>query len=103
MWYLFMIVLGGSIGIGLFVVFGLVILMVGLGGVLLVYVGIGVMVYFLMISLGEMVIYLFVLGLFFMYVMKFVDLVFGFVMGWNYWFNWVIMLVVDISMVVIVM
>lgn len=66
--YLFMIVIGGLIGMGLFLVSGNVIYIVGFGGVLVVYIVIGIMVYFLMISLGEMVIYMFVFGLFSIYV-----------------------------------
>lgn len=95
-----MIVIGGCIGIGLFMIFGGVIYDVGVLGVLIVYVVIGVMVFFLMMLLGEMVIYLFVLGLFSIYVICFVDFLLGFVLGWNYWFNWVIIVVVDVIIVV---
>lgn len=53
------------------------------------------MVYFLIISLGEMVMYMLIFGFFSLYVIKFIDLVFGFVFGWNYWYNWVIIVVVE--------
>lgn len=98
-----MIFFGGIIGIGLFFVSGGVIYLVGFGGVLIVYVVIGIMVYFLMISLVEFVVYMFVIGFFSMYVIKFVDLLFGFVFGWNYWYNWVIMIVVELVVVILIM
>lgn len=101
--YLLMIVLGGFIGIGFLIVFGLVIVIVGFGGVLVVYVLMGIMVYFLMIFLGEMVIFLLIIGFFVIYFVDYVDLVFGFVMGWNYWFNWIIMIIVDVVFCGVVM
>ena len=47
-----MIALGGSIGTGLFVASGSAISQAGPGGAIVAYIGIGVMVYFLMTSLG---------------------------------------------------
>lgn len=64
-----------------------------------VYIFIGVMVYFLMISLGEFVVYMFVFGLFVIYGVLYVDEGFGFVFGWNYWYNWVVMIVVELVVV----
>ena len=58
-----MIALGGSIGTGLFVASGSAISTAGPGGALVAYLGIGLMVYFLMTSLGEMATYLPVTGL----------------------------------------
>ncbi|RRK11687.1 amino acid permease [Lactiplantibacillus garii] len=101
--HLSMIALGGSIGTGLFVASGSAISTAGPGGALLAYVGIGIMVYFLMTSLGEMATYLPVSGSFSTYATKFVDPALGFAMGWNYWFNWAITLAVDISTAAIVM
>ncbi|MFC6165835.1 amino acid permease [Lactiplantibacillus dongliensis] len=101
--HLSMIALGGSIGTGLFVASGSAISTAGPGGALLAYVGIGIMVYFLMTSLGEMATYLPVSGSFSTYSTQFVDPALGFAMGWNYWFNWAITLAVDISTAAIVM
>lgn len=101
--HLSMIALGGSIGTGLFVASGSAISTAGPGGALLAYVGIGIMVYFLMTSLGEMATYLPVSGSFSTYSTRFVDPALGFAMGWNYWFNWAITLAVDISTAAIVM
>ncbi|MDN7144746.1 amino acid permease [Liquorilactobacillus mali] len=101
--HLSMIALGGSIGTGLFVASGSAISTAGPGGALAAYIGIGVMVYFLMTSLGEMATYLPVTGSFATYSSRFVDPAFGFAMGWNYWFNWAITLAVDVSTVALVM
>ena len=101
--HLSMIALGGSIGTGLFVASGSAISTAGPGGALVAYIGIGLMVYFLMTSLGEMATYLPVTGSFATYARCFVDPAFGFAMGWNYWFNWAITLAVDISTVALVL
>lgn len=95
--HLSMIALGGSIGTGLFVASGSAISKAGPGGALIAYLGIGLMVYFLMTSLGEMATYMPVTGSFATYARKFVDPALGFAMGWNYWFNWAITVAVDIS------
>ncbi|MGQ7111338.1 hypothetical protein ACUOFC_22960, partial [Escherichia sp. TWPC-MK] len=52
--HLTMIAIGGSIGTGLFVASGATISQAGPGGALLSYMLIGLMVYFLMTSLGEL-------------------------------------------------
>ncbi|KRL05606.1 amino acid permease [Liquorilactobacillus oeni] len=101
--HLSMIALGGSIGTGLFVASGSAISTAGPGGALIAYIGIGIMVYFLMTSLGEMATYLPVTGSFATYSTRFVDPAMGFAMGWNYWFNWAITLAVDVSTVALVM
>ena len=56
--HLSMIALGGSIGTGLFVASGSAIATAGPGGAIAAYIGIGLMVFFLMTSLGEMATYL---------------------------------------------
>lgn len=101
--HLSMIALGGSIGTGLFVASGSAISTAGPGGALLAYIGIGIMVYFLMTSLGEMATYMPLTGSFAAYSTKFVDPALGFAMGWNYWFNWAITIAVDVTTAGIVM
>lgn len=91
-----MIALGGSIGTGLFVAGGEVVSTAGPGGALVAYGFIGIMVYFLMTSLGEMATYLPVPGSFGTYASRYVDPAFGFVLGWNYWFNWAITLAAEL-------
>ena len=86
--HMYMIAIGGAIGTGLFVANGASISTAGPGGALLAYAIIGVMVYFLMTSLGEMATYLPIAGSFETYAGRFVDPAFGFAIGWNYWLNW---------------
>ncbi|MFC6177436.1 amino acid permease [Companilactobacillus huachuanensis] len=100
--HLSMIALGGSIGTGLFVASGSSISTAGPGGALIAYVAIGIMVYFLMTSLGEMATFMPVSGSFATYATKFIDPAFGFALGWNYWFNWAITLAVDLSTISLV-
>nr|WP_245208753.1 amino acid permease [Gottfriedia endophytica] len=92
-----MISIGGSIGTGLFLASGASISEAGPGGALLAYGLIGLMVYFLMTSLGEMATYLPVSGSFSTYASRYVDPAFGFAMGWNYWYNWAITLAFELS------
>ncbi|EPV5184316.1 amino acid permease [Listeria monocytogenes] len=100
--HLSMIAIGGSIGTGLFLASGNAIHTAGPGGALVAYLAIGIMVYFLMTSLGEMATYMPVSGSFSTYASRFVDPAFGFALGWNYWFNWAITLAVDISTAAII-
>ncbi|HEN1306136.1 TPA: lysine transporter, partial [Klebsiella pneumoniae] len=62
--HLAMIAIGGSIGTGLFVASGATVAQAGPGGALLTYAIIGLMVYFLMTSLGELAAYMPVSGSF---------------------------------------
>jgi len=98
-----MIALGGCIGTGLFVASGSAISTAGPGGALVAYIGMGLMVYFLMTSLGEMATNMPISGSFAAYSSKYVDPALGFAMGWNYWFNWAITVAVDISTAALVM
>ncbi|WML50216.1 amino acid permease [Neobacillus sp. PS3-34] len=98
-----MISIGGSIGTGLFLGSGASIHTAGPGGALLAYGIIGVMVYLLMTSLGEMSTYMPVTGSFSTYATKFVDPAFGFAIGWIYWFSWATTLAVETSAAAILM
>jgi lysine-specific permease len=101
--HLSMIALGGTIGTGLFVASGATIAQAGPMGALVAYAAIGVMVFFLMTSLGEMATYMPLSGSFAAFAGKFVDPAFGFAMGWNYWFNWAITVAVEAATVGVVM
>ncbi|MBS9338672.1 amino acid permease [Fructobacillus sp. M2-14] len=90
-----MIAMGGSIGTGLFLTSGASVSQAGPLGAILAYLAIGVMVFFLMTSLGEMATFAPTSGSFSEYGNRFVDPAFGFALGWNYWFNWAITLAVD--------
>lgn len=94
--HLTMIAIGGSIGTGLFVASGATISQAGPGGALLSYILIGLMVYFLMTSLGELAAYMPVSGSFATYGARYVEEGFGFALGWNYWYNWAVTIAVDL-------
>ena len=94
--HLTMIAIGGSIGTGLFVASGATIAQAGPGGALLSYILIGLMIYFLMTSLGELAAFMPVSGSFSTYGAKYVEPGFGFALGWNYWYNWAITVAVDL-------
>lgn len=98
-----MISLGGTIGTGLFLASGSAIATAGPGGTLLAYALIGVMVYFLMTSLGEMAAFMPTSGSFSTYATRFVDPALGFALGWNYWYNWAITIAAEIAAVSIIM
>ncbi|MFK2825513.1 amino acid permease [Bacillus sp. B190/17] len=101
--HLTMIALGGTIGTGLFLASGSAIHTAGPGGALLAYGAIGIMVYFVMISLAEMAAFLPVAGSFSTYATRFVDPAFGFALGWNYWYNWSITIASELAAVTMIM
>lgn len=92
-----MIALGGCIGTGLFMTSGSTIAKAGPCGGIIAYAAMGIMVYFLMTSLGELATHMPVSGSFAAYNARYVDPALGFAMGWNYWFNWAITVAVDVS------
>lgn len=101
--HLTMIALGGAIGTGLFLASGNAIYTAGPGGALLAYGLTGVMVYFLMTSLGELATYMPTSGSFSTYATRFVDPSFGFALGWNYWYNWAITIASELSAATLIM
>lgn len=101
--HLNMIAIGGSIGTGLFVSSGATIAQSGPGGALLAFAVIGLMVYFLMTSLGEMAACMPVSGSFSTYASRYVEESFGFALGWNYWYSWAVTIAVDLVAVQIIM
>ncbi|WP_127958367.1 amino acid permease [Serratia microhaemolytica] len=101
--HLTMIAIGGSIGTGLFVGSGAAVSQAGPGGALLCYALIGLMVYFLMTSLGELAAFMPVSGSFSTYGAKYVEEGFGFALGWNYWYNWAVAVAVDLVAAQLVM
>ncbi|MBM7645429.1 lysine-specific permease [Scopulibacillus daqui] len=101
--HLTMISLGGSIGTGLFLGSGTAIHTAGPGGALLAYILIGVMVYFIMTSLGELAAFMPTSGSFSTYATRFIDPSLGFALGWNYWYSWAITLATELSAAALVM
>ena len=98
-----MITIGGSIGTGIFLASGNAISVAGPGGTMLAYLITGVMVYFLMTSLGEMAAFMPVTGSFYVYASKFVDPALGYALAWNYWYGWAITVASEISAVSLIM
>lgn len=101
--HLNMIAIGGSIGTGLFLASGSTIANAGPGGALLAYALIGIMIYFLMTSLGELATHNPTSGAFFTYGTKYVEGGFGFALGWNYWYNWAITVAFELVAVQFIM
>lgn len=91
-----MIAIGGAIGTGLFVATGNIISQAGPGGAILAYLIIGIMLYFLMSSIGELATFYPVSGSFSSYSTRFVDSSLGFTMGWLYWALWSLVTSVDV-------
>jgi lysine-specific permease len=98
-----MIAIGGAIGTGLFVASGASVSTAGPGGAFLAYLIIGIMVYFIMTSLGEMATLMPISGSFATYSAIFVDPAFGFGIGWNYWFSYVVTVPCELTAANIVM
>lgn len=92
-----MIALGGSIGTGLFLASGTAISTAGPGGALIAYAAVGIMVYFLMTSLGELATFLPDSGSFNTYAARYVDPALGFAMGWNFWYNWAVTIAAELA------
>src|SRR5205814_4005891 len=75
----------------------------GPGGTMLAYLITGLMVYFLMTSLGEMAAFMPSTGSFYVYASRFVDPALGYALGWNYWYNWAITVASEIAAATLVM
>jgi amino acid transporter len=85
-----LIAAGGSIGAGLFVGSGQALAIGGPGSLVFNFTLVGVMVSMTMACLGEMATSFPVAGAFYDYTVRFVGPQAGFVMGWNFVFNWLI-------------
>jgi amino acid transporter, AAT family len=84
-----LIAIGGAIGVGLFLGSAKAIQNAGPGLILGYAVG-GLVIFFIMRALGELLLYRPVAGSFVMYADEFVGPFAGFVTGWSYWFTWVV-------------
>ena len=85
-----MIAIGGAIGTGLWFASGSAITSSGPGGAMIAFGLMGIIVFFMMMSLGEMATQLPLVGSFEAYAARFIDPAFAFAVGWNYWFSWAI-------------
>ncbi|OAQ69947.1 arginine permease [Pochonia chlamydosporia 170] len=82
------IAIGATFGTGLFLGTGGALAKAGPASLLIGFVFIGLVVYSVMVALGEMAAYMPVAGAFTVYASRFVDPTLGFAMGWIYWFSW---------------
>jgi amino acid permease len=98
-----MIAIGGAIGTGLFLASGNAIHDAGPGGALLAYGLMGLVVYCMMTSLGEMATQLPIPGGFQAFASRFIDPALGAAFGWNYWFSWAITLAAEFVAAAIIM
>ncbi|KAI7870735.1 amino acid permease/ SLC12A domain-containing protein [Spinellus fusiger] len=97
-----MIALGGTIGTGLFMASGRAIASGGPGGALVAYMIIGLVVFCVMMSLGEMAAYMPIAGSFAHFATRFADPSLGFCVGWVYWANWAVGVAVELTGVAII-
>lgn len=81
--------IGGAIGVGLFLGSAGAIQHAG-PGLLFSYALGGVVIFFIMRALGELLLYRPVAGSFIVYADEFIGPYAGFVTGWSYWFMWVV-------------
>ncbi|WMY97577.1 MAG: amino acid permease [Arsenophonus sp.] len=95
--------IGSSIGTGLFIISSKVISYPSSGIIFISCLLLGLMVYFLMNNLGELSTYSLYKNSFSTYGSKYVDEAFGFALGWNYWYNWVITIAIDLISAQLVM
>ncbi|KAI8363869.1 amino acid permease-domain-containing protein [Choanephora cucurbitarum] len=98
-----MIALGGTIGTGLFMSSGSAISSGGPGGALVAYGISGIIVYCVMMGLGEMSAYIPVAGSFSHFATRFADPSLGFMVGWIYWANWAIGVALELTGVGMIM
>ncbi|PBP27594.1 amino-acid permease inda1 [Diplocarpon rosae] len=97
--HLHMIAIGGSIGAGFFVGSGGALTKGGPASVLICFLVAGVMIFNVVYALGELAVMYPVSGGFYTYSIRFIDPSWGFAMGWNYVFQWIIVLPLELTVV----
>ncbi|MEU0718356.1 amino acid permease [Streptomyces lavendulocolor] len=91
-----MIAIGGAIGTGLFLGAGKAISKAG-PSLILAYAIAGLVIFFIMRALGELLMYRPVSGSFAEYAREFVGPFAGFVTGWTYWLFWVVTGITEVT------
>lgn len=86
--HILFVAIGATFGTGLFLGTGGALSNAGPASLLLAFIFMGLVVYSVMVALGEMAAYMPVAGAFTVYASRFVDPSLGFAMGWIYWFSW---------------
>ncbi|ETI27041.1 hypothetical protein G647_10140 [Cladophialophora carrionii CBS 160.54] len=95
--HLNMIAIGGSIGAGFFVGSGSALTRGGPASLLICFLITGVMIFNVVYALGELAVMYPISGGFYTYSVRFIDPSWGFAMGWNYVFQWVIVLPLELT------
>ncbi|KAG0016497.1 hypothetical protein BGZ80_009176 [Entomortierella chlamydospora] len=95
--HLQMIAIGGTIGTGIFLSSGGSVAAAGPLGALISYTIVGIMVFFIVTSLGEMSAYLPLPGAFTTFGSRFVDPSLGFGLGLGYAFQWIISVTIEVT------
>jgi amino acid transporter len=95
--HLHMIAIGGSIGAGFFVGSGKALANGGPASLFLDFSIMGIMIFNVVYALGELAVMYPVSGGFYTYSTRFIDPSWGFAMGWNYVFQWAIVLPLEIN------
>ncbi|KJZ72016.1 Amino-acid permease inda1 [Hirsutella minnesotensis 3608] len=95
--HLHMIAIGGSIGAGFFVGSGSALSKGGPGSVFIDFLIIGIMMFNVVYALGELSVLYPVSGGFYTYSARFIDPAWGFAMGWNYVFQWAVVLPLELT------
>ncbi|ODQ81354.1 hypothetical protein BABINDRAFT_170897 [Babjeviella inositovora NRRL Y-12698] len=98
-----LICIAGCIGSGLFLSTGKALASSGPASLLICYAIIAVIVYFTMLSLGEMSTYTPIAGSFCSFATRYVDEAFGFALTWNYWFNDAVSVASDLTALQLIM
>ncbi|MEU7044587.1 amino acid permease [Streptomyces varsoviensis] len=91
-----MIAIGGAIGTGLFLGAGKAITKAG-PSLILAYAAAGLVIFFIMRALGELLMYRPVSGSFSEYAREFLGPFWGFVTGWTYWLFWVVTGITEVT------
>ncbi|KAJ5781505.1 uncharacterized protein N7518_009988 [Penicillium psychrosexuale] len=86
--HLMMMAIGGVIGPGYFMGMGTGLSTAGPAGLLICFSVVGILLWFVMQSLGELGAFISVSGSFTHYSSRFIDPAWGFALGWNYFFLW---------------
>ncbi|KAI3320547.1 amino acid permease/ SLC12A domain-containing protein [Xylariaceae sp. AK1471] len=95
--HLHMIAIGGSIGAGFFVGSGSALRTGGPGFLLIDFLIIGIMIFNVVYALGELAVMYPVSGGFYTYANRFIDPSWGFAMGWNYVFQWAVVVPLELT------
>src|SRR4051795_2942567 len=93
-----MIAIGGAIGVGLFLGSARAIQNAG-PALLLSYAFVGIVIFFIMRALGELLMFRPVAGSFATYAEEFIGPWAGFFTGWSYWFMWIVTGMAEITAV----